>query len=822
MITSEAAYSILNIKGNAILSKNGDISLLYFMQNPEPYSISEKILDDRLAAFSVALRNAMPEDSYFLKQDICIEKRYNPNFHYYDDSYLSQAQKHHLNNRFYTDHTCVLVFTISNLRSLETAYQSKPLSYKEALEKNDKERFYAFHQSVTSGIGVLNGLKETLVSEMQENEVRFYVDRFVNGFAEEGALVDLSFTEHSFVGSKKYEFFALSDGSYFPEEYSNVVKDTSLRRRNVTLKRGFMDDLGVYFPYNHIYNQLLYFEGNKRLRDELEQRKSKFGKHQKYSGSILRTFKRLSEYQENVIEGDLTLVKSHFNVMLFHEDKERLLEAKRKLRDIFSNKDMTYYSPSFEGAENLFIGSIPGRASLLSKSYFFLSDLETSLGLFTNYSDFKDDQEGIVLFDRIHNKPFLRDTVGRSRTGGHAKNFCIVAPTEGGKSSLAQDLVNQHLQNNTKIVYVEFGESAANLTKLYPEQSVQIKFTSNTPLGINPFDIDPNTIEPSQLVSLNQIILKYWRLNMDARKDSNLNSAIVKLISDYYENYSGEDYSFPSFYNYVKQHYVDIAARREIPKGSFDLESFLNVCVHFLPGEMYANICAPNPEIEGSIKEKDLIVFELTEIKEDPFMISLIYTILQDTVNEKIIKDRNIRGGLIYDEYGETVMIQDDYTGEAIHPTVAYGFQKFRKSNAFIGIILQTTKQLPPDQYTKGIISNTQLLYVLPSTNVVYNAIAEDFEITDQEHIDLMRSIENNFTGALPRYSEVFIRFLEKYAVVGRLEFSKQKLYAFQTDGADWQYLTDDYKVTKDMPSSINNLMNYKNEKTDFVFVPTH
>lgn len=816
MITSEQAYSILGVSDNAFLSKNGDITLLYFLQNPEPYSLTEKMLDKRLDTFSIALKNSMPDNSFLLKQDICIEKKYNPNNHYYDTTFLAESQKKHLKGRFYRDHSCILAFTITGLKSLKEAYQKNPFSYKENLEEKDRENFYTFSQSVETAIGTLNSLNYTLASPLLDGEVKYYIKRLVNGFVDDNALVDLSFNEKIHVGKVQYEMFSLSDGSYFPEVVNSVVDDKSLQRKNVQLKRGFMDDLGVYFPYSHVYNQIIYFKGNQSLRDELELKKSLFGKHQNYSGSIKRTFSRLKKFQEKVLNEDETLVKTHCNIMLFNKDKKRLKEAVRALKNILSNKEMSYYQPSFDGAYNLFMGSIPGRVSSLKSDFYFLTDLESSLSLFTNYGDFKDDEEGTILFDRISNKPFLRDTIGTSRTGGHAKNFCIVAPTEGGKSSFALDMVEQRLLKNNKIIYVEFGESCANLVKLYPERSIQVKFTPNTPLGINPFDIDTNNIDPSQLVSLNQIVLKYWKVNTDARLDNDLNSSIVKLLQDYYANYKGKDYSFPTFYNYVKENFIDISMRKSIPEGSFDIESFLNVCVHLLPGEMYENICLPNPEIEGSIKDKDLIVFELTEVKGDPFMVSLIYTILQDTVNEKIVKDRSVTGGLIYDEYGETVMIKDEFTGEAIHPTVAYGFQKFRKSNAFIGIILQTPSQLPKDQYTKGIISNTQLLYVLPSTNVVYNSIIETFEISDQDHIDLMRSIENNFKGQFPRYSEVFIRFLEKYAVVGRLEFSKEKLYAFQTDGADWQYLKEDFELTKDMPTSINNLINYKNESNNF------
>ena len=41
--------------------------------------------------------------------------------------------------------------------------------------------------------------------------------------------------------------------------------------------------------------------------------------------------------------------------------------------------------------------------------------------------------------------------------------------------------------------------------------------------------------------------------------------------------------------------------------------------------------------------------------------------------------------------------------------------------------IIQSPAQLPDNEYTKGIISNTQILYVLPTTNVVYSDVEEMF-----------------------------------------------------------------------------------------------
>jgi len=94
--------------------------------------------------------------------------------------------------------------------------------------------------------------------------------------------------------------------------------------------------------------------------------------------------------------------------------------------------------------------------------------------------------------------------------------------------------------------------------------------------------------------------------------------------------------------------------------------------------------------------------------------------------------------------------------------------------------------------------------------------VIEAFHIKNAAHINLMKSIKNDFSGKRP-YSEIFIRFQDLYATGVRLEFSREKFYAFQTDGPDWQFLSDDYAITGSMEISINNLIKTKNhEKVSF------
>ena len=285
--------------------------------------------------------------------------------------------------------------------------------------------------------------------------------------------------------------------------------------------------------------------------------------------------------------------------------------------------------------------------------------------------------------------------------------------------------------------------------------------------------------------------------------------SLTKIVNEYYEDVK-EGHCFPSFYNYVKEYGQELYTRLNILPEYFDLDSFLHICSEFMEGGFYENVCKHSP-LENEMKNRDFIVFELTKIKKDPFLISVIMTILYDTIENKILSDRSVRGMLIFDEYAESQAIKDTFSGADIHSTVAYCYQKLRKENGGIGTIIQSPAQLPDNEFTKGIIANTQVLCVLPATEVVYDQVIEAFHIKNNSQINLMKSIRNDFAGTRP-HSEVFFRFMDTYATVLRLELSKEKLLAFQTDGEKWNKLQNLYKETGSIENAIEEFKTLKSK----------
>jgi len=805
--TSAEAYSILAVLDGMVINKDGSLTIAYFMSSPEAYSFDEEILLQRHSQFYRAYKY-MPDGSFVHKQDLYLKKEYQAAMTSLDESFISKSEREHFHGRKYLEHTTVLAFTLKGLSTLEKSYNENPFAFSDRLVKKDRERLSDFLDGIEQAVTIMKNMFSTVLTKMSDDELKTYIRKFVNGNYDDEGVRDLRFSNRLEIGHAKASFFAISDESYLPDSVNVFAPDNTLPMSNATLQMAPMEGLGVHLLCNHVYNQIIYFEGNAHLKNELELRVKLFGQHRNFAPRIEHDYKRLAEFQEEVLNEDGFMCRAHFNIMLWDDEEKNLQDAEAKVKETLKLKEVRYYIPTYEGLRDIFVGSIIGREGKLNNSYYIITDLAVALTFFVHYSTFKDDEQGVLFNDRLYQIPLRRDIWDAKKKRIMARNGLVVASTGGGKSATTLSIVVQLVESKHKVIVAEFGRSFEQVCKLYPHLSAHIDYDGQTALGVNPFFIkDKSELTPDKFNTLTVIVLKFWRI----KADTNQIVSITKILTDYYAHVT-DNHSFPSFYEYIKNHSDEILSRQEILPEFFDKKSFLHVCSQFMPGGQYENVCKVDQGNEDKIRSKDFILFELTKIKKDPFLVSVVMSILFDTIENKILSDRSTRGVLIFDEYAETQSMRDIFNGDDIHSTVAFCFQKLRKENGGVMAIIQSPSQLPDNEYTKGIIANTQLLYVLPTNETVYDQVITAFSMKNKSHINLMKSIREDYTGKHP-YNELFLRFGDRYATVLRLEFSRPKFYAFQTDGEEWQYLHNDFEKTQNMAISINNLMINKNEK---------
>ena len=802
-ISASAAYCILDTVGGSILTKNGNLTVPFLLEMPEAYSLDASEIEQRHQEFFRAFQYI--RFGFVHKQDIFLRRPFVADRMIKGNSYIQRAERSYFDGREYLHHFCVLSFTIAGLSSLDKAYQENPLAYKEHLTKADRGKLSEFLDMVESAVSIIRNIKDSRITPLNVPDIKRHIFRYVNGFQDDEGLRDIQFSDILKIGSKSGLFFAVCDEKYLPDKLKTHIVDNTLQDANSHLYMAMLERLGVHLPCSHVINQIWQFAGT-TYREELSGRVKDFGRWQGFDKMLVKRHEDLEEYESEIMNEENVLCRTHFNLMLLEDNETILGQCIDLVKGIFTNAGFKYYIPSYEGMYNIFIGSVIGRESCLDPGYLFLSDLHSSLCLNINYTNFKNDPEGILFNDRIFQIPLRKDTWDSKKKRIPARNSIIVAVTGGGKSVTSLNIVQQLIEQNDKVIIVEFGKSFYKLSQLYPDRSLHVDYDGNSPLGINPFFVGEEGADKEKIRTLVDLILKFWRTR-SIMEDTKQVVSLTKILRQYYDDIH-EGHSFPDFYEYVKQQGTAIYERLNILPEYFDIARFLHICSEFMPGGFYENVCKHSP-LENEMRKRDFIVFELTRIKKDPFLVSIIMTILYDTIESKILSDRSVRGTLVFDEYAESQAIRDTFSGADIHSTVAFCYQKLRKENGAVTTIIQSPAQLPDNEYTKGIIANTQILYVLPANEVVYDQTVEAFHIKNPSHINLMKSIRNDFSGVRP-YSEVFMRFMDTYATVVRLEMSPEKLLAFQTDGEKWNRLQELYRESGSIERAIED---YKHSK---------
>lgn len=785
---SEEAYSILDIVSESegqgvVLTRSGSICVSFELREPECYSLTPEDIDRRDGMFREAFK-FLPEGTYVHKQDVFLKEKYCPDIA--GGSFLDRADARHFRGRLYVSHTCVMHFVLSGLKSLEKAYISSPLSYKENLHKEDLARLDEFLEGVDNAVGIIQSMRDTETAPMSGQEMRDFTAGYTTLFDAPGAVVDIHADTELRTGKKRARCFAVCDEIFLPDgSLDSCVRDDSLPPAGSLLYHPMLEQLGMYLPYNHIVNQVVFFEGNGRLRERIARNIDIYGSNSGMSRSIKVQYQKLDELQQEILEENETLVRSFFSVCVFDESEAELEKADKKIRETLNLARLRYYIPGYENLAAVHFACVPGQIHLMPRKYLFLTTLPMALCFFLQCGSFRNDSEGIYVHDRMYQVPLRKDIWDAGKKRVNARNGMVIAGTGGGKSAFTLNLTQQLIEQDYTVVVVEFGKSFSQLCRLYPDISLHVDYDGRTALGINPFDLQGEELDNGSIEMLSGVVQKYWR-HMFTKNESEKEVALTRFIQDYYENVR-EGHNFESFYNHVTEHYPEILARKHIPKDYFSLESFSLNCGEFLPGRRYENVCK---DTGTDFSGKKFIVFELTQIKQDRFLSNLVMGMIFTVIQKKLLSDRRKRGVLIFDEYGETAQMVDTATGTGIHSSVAFCYQKIRKENGAVYTIIQNPDQLPENEHTKNIIGNTDMLFVLPTKEVIYQSVIDKFRLTQPGQIALMKSMRNNFSGQRP-YSECFMRLGEHYATVTRLEFSREKFLAFQTEGEIWSDLEE-------------------------------
>ena len=793
----------LHIENNMAVGRNGVFAMCYEIELTEKYSLGEEDWEVLNDGWVKALKD-LPTGSIVLKQDVFLKNGFSTS-HFKSDNFLQKSTKKYFQGREYLNHKSFVFFILPDSGTFQTKISNpfKALNRKK-FEKFD-DNINSFIQSVEQSINFLSGIKINSgrafsLREFEEKEVYNYYDFYFNNFQNDYVTDRILDKDHIRIGDKLLGAICTRDEESFPEKLNSVVPDRDFSNAKFKFFQNYGEFFGLNLDFDHVYNQIVFFEDNQeqltklRQRNDFLKKSSNFDPNNKVNAS--KTTVLIEEIANN-IDGD-RIVKAHFNVLYLADTPNELKKFKNSVVDTFKTLEIKVRQPVDNYLNSIFHNSFFLFANNFADRQLFYGNLNIATIFFNNTSHYKQDEQGVILNSRISNIPIIVDTWDEKKKFVRARNFMIFAPTGFGKSFLANHLFRQFFEDNARTVIIDLGQSYRKLSALYPDETAFIHYQEGKPIGLNPFDLQGEDLTASKIEDLVEFVLTHYKRGEPTAESEK--TALRKIIENYY--LKGGKHNLLSFIEAVRNAKESLLPSLEIKAEFFDIDKFLFLMSEFEQGGIYEFLYkdVSNSNLDR-VKDKKIIVFELDEVKENELLLSIMLQLVSSTITETIWKDKSTRGYIFFDE------VAKQFKFKGILEKIEYFYQAIRKQNGAIGIVLQAISQLPESgemgQIAKTIIENTQVLYVLNAKD--YEALQKRFKMSNHAY-NQMVSISSNFEGSR-KYSEIFLMRGNHHQVY-RLEVPEDVYWAYQTEGRQNEELMQIYNEVGDMEKAINQYIN--------------
>lgn len=367
----EDILPIMDVENDCILSKLGDVTVVFKVELPEIFTLSDREYEAFHHAWVKAIR-VLPQFTVFHKQDWFLESKYRPDFSREDSSFLSRSSERFFNERPYLDHSCYIMLTKKPLArrpasSLFSTLLRRTIVPEETLNPQLLQEFLGsagqFKRILEdSGFVKLTRLKENdLISD---NRKLGLIEKYCFLAEKEDSFLmgDIGFGDDLQVGSKHCQLYTLGDAADLPGLCGSRINYDRYSTDRTKFSVGFASTLGQLLPCNHIYNQYILIEDTQKTIQKLENKRLRLQSLAAYSRENLIARDATNDFLNEAISQQRMPVKAHFNVLLWSEQKEDLKNLKNMVSSALSQMDAVAKQETI-GAPQIFWAGIPGNSA---------------------------------------------------------------------------------------------------------------------------------------------------------------------------------------------------------------------------------------------------------------------------------------------------------------------------------------------------------------------------------------------------------------------------------------------------------------------------
>ena len=812
-ISFEEVFPIMDIQDNCIISKSGDLTVVFSLRLPEIFTLSAAEYEGLHQTWVRALR-VFTNHTVVHKQDWFEKKNYQADFLKQSPSFLSSASERFFNERPFLDHACYVMITKmprakKPVNSLFSSLISGRLVPKEILRPNYSTVFLqecAQFAQIMSDSGFVQVERLTGAGLASQQDQVGLIEKYCTLAAGNGQniLADLNFSTGIQIGDAHCHLFSLADVHDLPDVVGSRITYDPFSRDHSKLSIGFTASLGQLLPCNHVYNQYIFITDVKETAKRLERKRLRLQSLALYSRENALSRDATNEFLNEGLVQNRQAVKASFNVLVWDTDPLVLEKIKSMVSSAMSSIDAVCKKETI-GAPQIFWAGIPGNAGDFPMNDTFDTFLEQGTCFFNMETSYQSSLSpiGIRLGDRITGKPVMVDLSDEPMKQGICtnRNKFILGPSGSGKSFFTNHMLRSYFQHGAHIVLVDIGHSYKRLCELLG--GYYFTFTENKPISFNPFFIPPEeTLDLSKKESLKTMLLALWKKEDELYSRSEY-VALSNIISGYYsylQEHKNVFAGFNSFYEFSQQVYWPILQSEKIMKSDFDMHNFLFVLRPYYRGGEYDYLLNATENLD--LLHTQFIVFELDNIQQNPILFPIVTIMIMEVFINKLFKLEGVRKMILIEEAWKALM-KDGFAHY-----LKYLFKTIRRYYGEAIVVTQEIDDIISSPIVKETIiynSDCKILLDQRKFQNKFNQVQELLGLSDKEK-DLVLSV-NKANDPQENYKEVFISLGGRLSKVYRVQVSLEEMYTYTTEQTE-KVLLDAYlkKYDGNVVRAINSI----------------
>lgn len=780
----EDILPLFGVEHNCILSKQGDLTIVYEVRLPEIFTLSDAEYESLHQSLIRAVK-ILPSGTVFHKQDWFVESKVAADFSAIGVSYLSRSSESFFNERPYLDHQCYIMLTrkpagrkpgsslFSNLlrRSIVPEQTLKPQLLQDFLDSAGQ------FERIVKDSGFIELRRLTNEELSGDKKYCGLVERYLNLQPHEKSYIlnDISFNEGLHVGGKYCQLFTLADAADLPAFCGSRINYDKYSTDKTKFSVSFASPLGQLLSCNHIYNQYIFIEDAQITIKKLESRRLRLHSLSAYSRENTISRDATNDFLNEAIAQARQPVKAHFNVLVWTETKDELKETRNLVSSALSQMDAVP-KQELSGAPQIFWAGIPGNAADFPINDTFDTFAEQAccfLNLETNYRS-SVSPCGIRLGDRLSGRPVHVDISDEPMTKGLVtnRNKFVLGPSGSGKSFFTNHMVRSYYEQGTHIVLVDVGHSYKGLCQMV--KGYYFTYDEKNPIRFNPFYIgEGDTLDTEKKESIKTLLLALWKKDNETFNRSEY-VALSNALQLYYEK-QVPFRCFDSFYEFLQTDFVEVLKTDAVKEKDFDVSNFLYVLRPYYKGGEFDYLLNATKDLE-MLKER-FIVFELDNIKDHPILFPVVTIIIMEVFISKMRKLKGIRKMILIEEAWKAI------AKEGMAEYIKYLFKTVRKFFGEAIVVTQEVEDIISSPVVKqAIINNSDCKILLDQSKYQnkFDQVQELLGLTEKEKT-LVLSI-NKANDPTKKYKEVFISLGGMLSKVYRVEVSPQEYLAYTTE----------------------------------------